>query len=168
MKYNELKEKLEGYLLENVNELMVLIDDICSYNYKSKLEYLQAYSMDEINEFACNYDFTDLFQMIDFKEFTIDDDYFNFKKITPQSYPQFFKNNPEYTFNNFRESLRKIYGSSILKLNTAEDLYLFLAAIENNKNKRTAEEIINDIYNINKYVYYQVTDVNNGKIITEF
>ena len=51
-------------------------------------------------------------------------------------------------------SLRKIYGSSILKLNTAEDLYLFLAAIENNKNKRTAEEIINDISNINKYVYY--------------
>lgn len=95
-----------------------------------------------------------------------DDDYFNFKKITPQNYPQFFKNNPEYTFNNFRESLRKIYGSSILKLNTAEDLYLFLAAIENNKNKRTAEEIINDISNINKYVYYQVTDVNNGKMIT--
>ena len=54
---------------------MVLIDDICSYNYKSKLEYLQAYSMEEVNEFACNYDFTDLFQMIDFKEFTIDDDY---------------------------------------------------------------------------------------------
>lgn len=75
---NELKEKIKGYLLSNVNELMVLIDDICSYNYKSKLEYLQAYSMEEVNEFACNYDFTDLFQMIDFKEFTIDDDYFNF------------------------------------------------------------------------------------------
>ena len=77
MKNYELKEKLEGYLLTNVNELMVLISDICAYNYKSKLEYLQAYSMDEINEFACNYDFTDLFQMIDFEEFTIDDDYFN-------------------------------------------------------------------------------------------
>ena len=66
MKNYELKEKLEGYLLTNVNELMVLISDICAYNYKSKLEYLQAYSMEEINDFACNYDFTDLFQMIDF------------------------------------------------------------------------------------------------------
>ena len=125
MNYNELKEKLEGYLLENVNELMVLIDDICSYNYKSKLEYLQAYSMEEVNEFACNYDFTDLFQMIDFREFTIDDDYFNINtygyivSYTEEELKEIYRIEFDTIFNVIIEEIKK-YGYEKVK-----DIYYF-------------------------------------------
>lgn len=125
MKYNELKEKLEGYLLENVNELMVLIDDICSYNYKSKLEYLQAYSMEEVNEFALNYDFTDLFQMIDFREFTIDDDYFNINtygyivSYTEEELKEIYRIEFDTIFNVIIEEIKK-YGYEKIK-----DIYYF-------------------------------------------
>ena len=125
MKYNELKEKLEGYLLTNVNELMVLIDDICSYNYKSKLEYLQAYSMEEVNEFALNYDFTDLFQMIDFKEFTIDDDYFNINtygyivSYTEEELKEIYRIEFDTIFNVIIEEIKK-YGYEKVK-----DIYYF-------------------------------------------
>lgn len=122
---NELKEKIEGYLLENVNELMVLIDDICSYNYKSKLEYLQAYSMEEVNEFALNYDFTDLFQMIDFREFTIDDDYFNFNtygcivSYTEEELKELYRIEFDTIFNVIIEEIKK-YGYEKIK-----DIYYF-------------------------------------------
>ena len=122
---NELKEKIEGYLLTNVNELMALIDDICSYNYKSKLEYLQAYSMEEVNEFACNYDFTDLFQMIDFKEFTIDDDYFNFNtygyivSYTEEELRELYRIEFDTIFNVIIEEIKK-YGYEKIK-----DIYYF-------------------------------------------
>ena len=125
MKYNELKEKLQGYLLENVNELMVLIDDICSYNYKSKLEYLQAYSMEEVNEFASNYDFTDLFQMIDFREFTIDDDYFNFNtygyivSYNEEELRELYRIEFDTIFNVIIEEIKK-YGYEKIK-----DIYYF-------------------------------------------
>ena len=125
MKNYELKEKLEGYLLTNVNELMALIDDICSYNYKSKLEYLQAYSMEEVNEFALNYDFTDLFQMIDFKEFTIDDDYFNFNtygyivSYTEEELKEIYRIEFDTIFNVIIEEIKK-YGYEKVK-----DIYYF-------------------------------------------
>ena len=125
MKYNELKEKLEGYLLTNVNELMVLISDICSYNYKSELEYLQAYSMGEINDFACNYDFTDLFQLIDFKEFTIDDDYFNINtygyivSYTEEELKELYRIEFDTIFNVIIEEIKK-YGYEKIK-----DIYYF-------------------------------------------
>ena len=143
MKYNELKEKLEGYLLENVNELMVLIDDICSYNYKSKLEYLQAYSMEEVNEFALNYDFTDLFQMIDFKEFTIDDDYFNFNtygyivSYTEEELRELYRIEFDTIFNVIIEEIKK-YGYETVKENYYFSLELqeiFNSYIENNNLK---------------------------------
>ena len=143
MKYNELKEKLEGYLLENVNELMVLIDDICSYNYKSKLEYLQAYSMEEVNEFALNYDFTDLFQMIDFKEFTIDDDYFNFNtygyivSYTEEELKELYRIEFDTIFNVIIEEIKK-YGYETVKENYYFSLELqeiFNSYIENNNLK---------------------------------
>ena len=143
MNYNELKEKLEGYLLENVNELMVLIDDICSYNYKSKLEYLQAYSMEEVNEFACNYDFTDLFQMIDFKEFTIDDDYFNFNtygyivSYTEEELKEIYRIEFDTIFNVIIEEIKK-YGYETVKENYYFSLELqeiFNSYIENNNLK---------------------------------
>ena len=143
MNYNELKEKLEGYLLENVNELMVLIDDICSYNYKSKLEYLQAYSMEEVNEFACNYDFTDLFQMIDFKEFTIDDDYFNFNtygyivSYTKEELRELYRIEFDTIFNVIIEEIKK-YGYETVKENYYFSLELqeiFNSYIENNNLK---------------------------------
>ena len=122
---NELKEKIEGYLLTNVNELMVLIDDICSYNYKSKLEYLQAYSMEEVNEFASNYDFTDLFQMIDFREFTIDDDYFNFNtygyivSYNEEELRELYRIEFDTIFNVIIEEIKK-YGYEKIK-----DIYYF-------------------------------------------
>ena len=122
MNYNELKEKLEGYLLTNINELMVLIDDICSYNYKSKLEYLQAYSMEEVNEFALNYDFTDLFQMIDFREFTIDDDYFNLNtygyivSYTEEELKEIYRIEFDTIFNVIIEEIKK-YGYETVKEN---------------------------------------------------
>lgn len=122
---NELKEKIEGYLLTNVNELMVLIDDICSYNYKSKLEYLQAYSMEEVNEFALNYDFTDLFQMIDFREFTIDDDYFNINtygyivSYTEEELRELYRIEFNTIFNVIIEEIKK-YGYEKIK-----DIYYF-------------------------------------------
>ena len=122
---NELKEKIEGYLLTNVNELMVLIDDICSYNYKSKLEYLQAYSMEEVNEFALNYDFTDLFQMIDFIEFTIDDDYFNINtygyivSYTEEELKEIYRIEFDTIFNVIIEEIKK-YGYEKIK-----DIYYF-------------------------------------------
>ena len=122
---NELKEKIEGYLLTNINELMVLIDDICSYNYKSKLEYLQAYSMEEVNEFALNYDFTDLFQMIDFKEFTIDDDYFNINtygyivSYTEEELKEIYRIEFDTIFNVIIEEIKK-YGYEKVK-----DIYYF-------------------------------------------
>ena len=125
MNYNELKEKLEGYLLTNINELMVLIDDICSYNYKSKLEYLQAYSMEEVNEFALNYDFTDLFQMIDFREFTIDDDYFNLNtygyivSYTEEELKEIYRIEFDTIFNVIIEEIKK-YGYEKVK-----DIYYF-------------------------------------------
>ena len=125
MNYNELKEKLEGYLLRNINELMVLIDDICSYNYKSKLEYLQAYSMEEVNEFALNYDFTDLFQMIDFREFTIDDDYFNLNtygyivSYTEEELKEIYRIEFDIIFNVIIEEIKK-YGYEKVK-----DIYYF-------------------------------------------
>ena len=143
MKYNELKEKLEGYLLENVNELMVLIDDICSYNYKSKLEYLQAYSMEEVNEFALNYDFTDLFQMIDFKEFTIDDDYFNINtygyivSYTEEELKEIYRIEFDTIFNVIIEEIKK-YGYETVKENYYFSLELqeiFNSYIENNNLK---------------------------------
>ena len=143
MNYNELKEKLEGYLLENVNELMVLIDDICSYNYKSKLEYLQAYSMEEVNEFAYNYDFTDLFQMIDFKEFTIDDDYFNFNtygyivSYTEEELRELYRIEFDTIFNVIIEEIKK-YGYEKVKENyyfSPELKELFNTYIENNNLK---------------------------------
>ena len=143
MNYNELKEKLEGYLLENVNELMVLIDDICSYNYKSKLEYLQAYSMEEVNEFAYNYDFTDLFQMIDFKEFTIDDDYFNFNtygyivSYTEEELRELYRIEFDTIFNVIIEEIKK-YGYETVKENYYFSLELqeiFNSYIENNNLK---------------------------------
>ena len=143
MNYNELKEKLEGYLLENVNELMVLIDDICSYNYKSKLEYLQAYSMEEVNEFACNYDFTDLFQMIDFKEFTIDDDYFNINtygyivSYTEEELKEIYRIEFDTIFNVIIEEIKK-YGYETVKENYYFSLELqeiFNSYIENNNLK---------------------------------
>lgn len=143
MKYNELKEKLEGYLLENVNELMVLIDDICSYNYKSKLEYLQAYSMEEVNEFASNYDFTDLFQLIDFKEFTIDDDYFNFNtygyivSYTEEELKEIYRIEFDTIFNVIIEEIKK-YGYETVKENYYFSLELqeiFNSYIENNNLK---------------------------------
>ena len=143
MNYNELKEKLEGYLLENVNELMVLIDDICSYNYKSKLEYLQAYSMEEVNEFAYNYDFTDLFQMIDFKEFTIDDDYFNFNtygyivSYTEEELRELYRIEFDTIFNVIIEEIKK-YGYEKVKENyyfSPELKELFNPYIENNNLK---------------------------------
>lgn len=93
---------------------------------------------------------------------SFDDDYFDFKYMNPQNYPQFFVNNPEYALDNFKESLRQEYGKEILQLKTAEDLYLFLAARLNNKNKKSTSDIINDIMNITKYQYYQVQDVGNG------
>ena len=122
---NELKEKIEGYLLSNVNELMALIDDICAYNYKSKLEYLQTYSMEEINEFALNYDFTDLFQMIDFREFTIDDDYFNFNtygyivSYTEEELKELYRIEFDIIFNVIIEEIKK-YGYEKIK-----DIYYF-------------------------------------------
>ena len=122
---NELKEKLEGYLLINVNELIALIDDICSYNYKSKLEYLQAYSMEEVNEFASNYDFTDLFQMIDFREFTIDDDYFNINtygyivSYTEEELKEIYRIEFDTIFNVIIEEIKK-YGYEKIK-----DIYYF-------------------------------------------
>lgn len=143
MKYNELKEKLEGYLLENVNELMVLIDDICSYNYKSKLEYLQAYSMEEVNEFASNYDFTDLFQLIDFREFTIDDDYFNFNtygyivSYTEEELKEIYRIEFDTIFNVIIEEIKK-YGYETVKENYYFSLELqeiFNSYIENNNLK---------------------------------
>ena len=143
MKYNELKEKLKGYLLENVNELMVLIDDICSYNYKSKLEYLQAYSMDEVNEFALNYDFTDLFQMIDFREFTIDDDYFNLNtygyivSYTEEELKEIYRIEFDTIFNVIIEEIKK-YGYETVKENYYFSLELqeiFNSYIENNNLK---------------------------------
>ena len=143
MNYNELKEKLEGYLLENVHELMVLIDDICSYNYKSKLEYLQAYSMEEVNEFAYNYDFTDLFQMIDFKEFTIDDDYFNFNtygyivSYTEEELRELYRIEFDTIFNVIIEEIKK-YGYETVKENYYFSLELqeiFNSYIENNNLK---------------------------------
>ena len=143
MKYNELKEKLEGYLLRNVNELMVLIDDICSYNYKSKLEYLQAYSMEEVNEFAYNYDFTDLFQMIDFKEFTIDDDYFNINtygyivSYTEEELRELYRIEFDTIFNVIIEEIKK-YGYETVKENYYFSLELqeiFNSYIENNNLK---------------------------------
>lgn len=143
MKYNELKEKLEGYLLENVNELMVLIDDICSYNYKCKLEYLQAYSMEEVNEFASNYDFTDLFQLIDFKEFTIDDDYFNFNtygyivSYTEEELKEIYRIEFDTIFNVIIEEIKK-YGYETVKENYYFSLELqeiFNSYIENNNLK---------------------------------
>ena len=143
MKYNELKEKLEGYLLRNVNELMVLIDDICSYNYKSKLEYLQAYSMEEVNEFAYNYDFTDLFQMIDFKEFTIDDDYFNINtygyivSYTEEELKEIYRIEFDTIFNVIIEEIKK-YGYETVKENYYFSLELqeiFNSYIENNNLK---------------------------------
>ena len=143
MNYNELKEKLEGYLLENVNELMVLIDDICSYNYKSKLEYLQAYSMEEVNEFAYNYDFTDLFQMIDFKEFTIDDDYFNFNtygyivSYTEEELRELYRIEFDTIFNVIIEEIKK-YGYEKVKENyyfSPELKELYNPYIENNNLK---------------------------------
>ena len=143
MNYNELKEKLEGYLLENVNELMALIDDICSYNYKSKLEYLQAYSMEEVNEFAYNYDFTDLFQMIDFKEFTIDDDYFNFNtygyivSYTEEELRELYRIEFDTIFNVIIEEIKK-YGYETVKENYYFSLELqeiFNSYIENNNLK---------------------------------
>ena len=143
MKYNELKEKLEGYLLENVNELMVLIDDICSYNYKCKLEYLQAYSMEEVNEFALNYDFTDLFQMIDFKEFTIDDDYFNINtygyivSYTEEELKEIYRIEFNTIFNVIIEEIKK-YGYETVKENYYFSLELqeiFNSYIENNNLK---------------------------------
>ena len=143
MKYNELKEKLQGYLLENVNELMVLIDDICSYNYKSKLEYLQAYSMEEVNEFALNYDFTDLFQMIDFKEFTIDDDYFNINtygyivSYTEEELKEIYRIEFDTIFNVIIEEIKK-YGYETVKENyyfSPELKELFNPYIENNNLK---------------------------------
>ena len=143
MKYNELKEKLEGYLLKNVNELIVLIDDICSYNYKSELEYLQAYSMEEVNEFALNYDFTDLFQMIDFKEFTIDDDYFNFNtygyivSYTEEELKELYRIEFDTIFNVIIEEIKK-YGYETVKENYYFSLELqeiFNSYIENNNLK---------------------------------
>ena len=143
MNYNELKEKLEGYLLENVNELMVLIDDICSYNYKSKLEYLQTYSMEEVNEFACNYDFTDLFQMIDFNEFTIDDDYFNINtygyivSYTEEELKEIYRIEFDTIFNVIIEEIKK-YGYETVKENYYFSLELqeiFNSYIENNNLK---------------------------------
>ena len=143
MNYNELKEKLEGYLLENVNELMVLIDDICSYNYKSKLEYLQAYSMEEVNEFAYNYDFTDLFQMIDFREFTIDDDYFNINtygyivSYTEEELRELYRIEFDTIFNVIIEEIKK-YGYETVKENYYFSLELqeiFNSYIENNNLK---------------------------------
>lgn len=143
MKYNELKEKLEGYLLENVNELMVLIDDICSYNYKCKLEYLQAYSMEEVNEFASNYDFTDLFQLIDFKEFTIDDDYFNINtygyivSYTEEELKEIYRIEFNTIFNVIIEEIKK-YGYETVKENYYFSLELqeiFNSYIENNNLK---------------------------------
>ena len=143
MNYNELKEKLQGYLLENVNELMVLIDDICSYNYKSKLEYLQAYSMEEVNEFACNYDFTDLFQMIDFREFTIDDDYFNINtygyivSYTEEELKELYRIEFDTIFNVIIEEIKK-YGYEKVKENyyfSPELKELFNPYIENNNLK---------------------------------
>lgn len=143
MKYNELKEKLEGYLLENVNELMVLIDDICSYNYKCKLEYLQAYSMEEVNEFASNYDFTDLFQLIDFKEFTIDDDYFNINtygyivSYTEEELKEIYRIEFDTIFNVIIEEIKK-YGYETVKENYYFSLELqeiFNSYIENNNLK---------------------------------
>lgn len=143
MKYNELKEKLEGYLLENVNELMALIDDICSYNYKCKLEYLQAYSMEEVNEFALNYDFTDLFQMIDFREFTIDDDYFNINtygyivSYTEEELKEIYRIEFDTIFNVIIEEIKK-YGYETVKENYYFSLELqeiFNAYIENNNLK---------------------------------
>ena len=125
MKNYELKEKLEGYLLTNVNELMILISDICAYNYKSKLEYLQAYSMGEINEFACNYDFTDLFQLIDFEEFTIDDDYFNINtygyivSYTEEELRELYRIEFDTIFNVIIEEIKK-YGYEKVK-----DIYYF-------------------------------------------
>ena len=141
MKNYELKEKLEGYLLTNVNELMVLISDICAYNYKSKLEYLQAYSMGEINDFACNYDFTDLFQLIDFEEFTIDDDYFNINtygyivSYTEEELRELYRIEFDTIFNVIIEEIKK-YGYEKVK-----DIYyfslelqeIFNSYIENNK-----------------------------------
>lgn len=143
MKYNELKEKLEGYLLENVNELMVLIDDICSYNYKCKLEYLQAYSMEEVNEFASNYDFTDLFQLIDFREFTIDDDYFNINtygyivSYTEEELKEIYRIEFDTIFNVIIEEIKK-YGYETVKENYYFSLELqeiFNSYIENNNLK---------------------------------
>ena len=143
MNYNELKEKLEGYLLRNINELMVLIDDICSYNYKSKLEYLQAYSMEEVNEFAYNYDFTDLFQMIDFKEFTIDDDYFNINtygyivSYTEEELKEIYRIEFDTIFNVIIEEIKK-YGYETVKENYYFSLELqeiFNSYIENNNLK---------------------------------
>ena len=143
MNYNELKEKLEGYLLTNVNELMVLIDDICSYNYKSKLEYLQAYSMEEVNEFALNYDFTDLFQMIDFREFTIDDDYFNLNtygyivSYTEEELKEIYRIEFDTIFNVIIEEIKK-YGYETVKENYYFSLELqeiFNSYIENNNLK---------------------------------
>ena len=140
---NELKEKIEGYLLTNVNELMVLIDDICSYNYKSKLEYLQAYSMEEVNEFALNYDFTDLFQMIDFKEFTIDDDYFNINtygyivSYTEEELKEIYRIEFDTIFNVIIEEIKK-YGYETVKENYYFSLELqeiFNSYIENNNLK---------------------------------
>ena len=140
---NELKEKLEGYLLENVNELMVLIDDICSYNYKSKLEYLQAYSMEEVSEFALNYDFTDLFQMIDFREFTIDDDYFNLNtygyivSYTEEELRELYRIEFDTIFNVIIEEIKK-YGYETVKENYYFSLELqeiFNSYIENNNLK---------------------------------
>lgn len=143
MKYNELKEKLEGYLLSNVNELMVLIGDICSYNYKSKLEYLQAYSMEEVNEFASNYDFTDLFQLIDFREFTIDDDYFNINtygyivSYTEEELKEIYRIEFDTIFNVIIEEIKK-YGYETVKENYYFSLELqeiFNSYIENNNLK---------------------------------
>ena len=122
---NELKEKIEGYLLSNVNELMALIDDICAYNYKSKLEYLQTYSMEEINEFALNYDFTDLFQMIDFREFTIDDDYFNFNtygyivSYTEEELRELYRIEFDTIFNIIIEEIKKYTYEKV------KDIYYF-------------------------------------------
>lgn len=94
--------------------------------------------------------------------------YFDFKKVNIQSYPQFFISNPEYTLDNFKKSLVSQYGGVISRLQTAEDLFLFLAArLQKNNKEKSDIEIIDSIMNINKYQYYQIMDVGNGSVINQ-
>ena len=69
-----MREQLKKYLLDNMEELEVCVNELNSFN--NCLDYLDYYAMDDFNDYFYNVEAVDIALAIQYGDFNINDDVF--------------------------------------------------------------------------------------------